>query len=34
MTDKTFMDEAIRIEYNVTTEYMLTIIMFLANTMH
>ena len=26
----TFMDEAIRVEYDVATEYVLTIIMFLA----
>lgn len=34
MTKITSMDEAIRVEYDVATEYVLTIIMFLANIMY
>jgi len=34
LTNITFTDEAIWLEYDVATEYVLTIIMFLANIMY
>jgi len=34
LTNITFMDEAIRLEYDVATEYVLTIIKFLASIMY